>query len=287
MTVGLSTSSFPGPKPRSISSIKNKLTYTSLTSSFECWFNVPLPVLAFMQNNHPGRLGLLFDYLSESDYLSLSCNETNLPGSSFATHDANNDYTGISQKHAYRRLYDDRIDFTFYVRNDYLEIMFFENWMASIANEQFASETIGTVARPTINEPTYNYRFNYPDTYKGQIHIHKFERDYGRTGSNFLNLTSPSSKYLRYKLLDAYPISMNSMPVSYEASNVLKLTVSFTFSRYVVERLNYPILAQAVGGIDIGGGIHKVDLLIDGDIKTIYVPKTVYDKHYATSSTVP
>ena len=29
--------------------------------------------------------------------------------------DINNDRTGVTEKHAYRRMFDDRIDFTFYV----------------------------------------------------------------------------------------------------------------------------------------------------------------------------
>ena len=39
---------------------------------------------------------------------------------------------------------------------------------------------------------------------------------------------------LQYKFVNAYPISINSIPVSYDTSQLLKCTVSFYYSRYVV-----------------------------------------------------
>jgi len=43
--------------------------------------------------------------------------EANLPGSSLATIETL-DYMGVTERHAYRRLYDDTIDFTFLVTQD-------------------------------------------------------------------------------------------------------------------------------------------------------------------------
>ena len=51
----------------------------------------------------------------------------------------------------------------------------------------------------------------------------KFEKDY--TGS-----------YLKYTFLNAYPIGLNSIPVIYEKlPQLLKCTVSFTFTRYLMK----------------------------------------------------
>jgi hypothetical protein len=59
-----------------------------------------------------------------------------LPGSSLATHENNSDFPGVTQKFAYRRLYDDRIDFTFYVdAENYLPIKYFESWIKFIVGE--------------------------------------------------------------------------------------------------------------------------------------------------------
>ena len=43
---------------------------------------------------------------------------------------------------------------------------------------------------------------------------------------------------LEYRFLKAYPISINSMPVTYDASQLLKCTVNFNFSRYLVENMD-------------------------------------------------
>lgn len=265
--IGITVGSSPPPTYRSIEQIRRDLLYTAQTSHFECWFYPPKDVVAWMQNVNPGRLGT--DYLS-NDYLALSCNEASLPGSSLATHDINNDYTGVSQKHAYRRIYDDRIDFTFYVKNNYYEIMFFENWMSYITNEQFANG---------LENTSFNYRVRYPNTYKSTVYITKFERDYGRS-ANALSFGIADSPYLRYSLLEAYPISINSIPVSYEASSVLKVTVSFTFSRYIVQRFGYPVPSPS-GATKNADGTWTVDFLINGSIFTTIMSNAAYTSSFA------
>ena len=51
------------------------------------------------------------------------------------------------------------------------------------------------------------------------------------------NKETPSIiKIITYKFINAYPISINSIPVSYDSSQLLKCTVSFTYSRYVISR---------------------------------------------------
>ena len=54
--------------------------------------------------------------------------------------------------------------------------------------------------------------------------IKKFEKDYDRV--------------LEYRFLKSYPLSINTMPVTYETSQLLKCTVNFNFSRYVVETMD-------------------------------------------------
>ena len=50
-----------------------------------------------------------------------------------------NDRTGVTETHAYRKVFDNRIDITFYVDSEYhLSIQFFELWMKFIAGEDLA-----------------------------------------------------------------------------------------------------------------------------------------------------
>lgn len=215
---GTSTNPYGGniaPVKKKNFEIKEKLLRPALTSHYQCWFNPPKSV-----ENWLTIKGL--NYKFNSELISLSCNEASLPGSSFMTNEINDDYTGITERHAYRRIYDDRIDFTFYVdhgRSDgnYNVLWFFEKWMQYIANEQ---ENLGLDTRE------FNYRVRYPKDYQtDSLFVNKFERDF-------------AGQYLQYKFMQAYPISINSIPVSYDSSQLLKCTVSFTYTRYLTTRSN-------------------------------------------------
>jgi hypothetical protein len=114
----------PKPTVKTISSIRSLLLRPSLTSHFVCDFAPPPDFIEFLQKRLNAKLTTI-NYTIDSELLSLSCTEASLPGSSLATIDIDNDYHGVSEKHAYRRLYDDRADFTFYVDSDYKIITFF------------------------------------------------------------------------------------------------------------------------------------------------------------------
>ena len=73
------------------------------------------------------------DYFNNQ--LKLSCHQTTLPGSSFATHDLNNKMHNLTSKVAYRKTYDQSASFSFYVDKNYDLIHFFENWMSFVMGE--------------------------------------------------------------------------------------------------------------------------------------------------------
>jgi hypothetical protein len=205
----------PSPNVVPLSKIKSTLLRPALTSHFICEFRPPEPVIDFLKTR--GESGFVGAPYSEQnqELFTLSCTEASLPGASLATIDIENDYHGVSEKHVYRRLYDDRADFTFYVDIDYKIIHFFENWISYCAGED------DIVRQQTTN---YSYRVRYPKDYKtNQLYITKFERSENK-----------SSRVLQYRFINAYPISINSMPVSYDTSQLLKCTVSFYYSRYIV-----------------------------------------------------
>lgn len=208
----------PAPVVKKILDIKHQLLRPALTSHFQFWFYPPQTVKNWASKKEEAGAGASYN----AELFSLLCCEASLPGSSLATIDIDNDYHGVSQKNVYRRAYDDRIDFTFYVdhndNNSHTVIQFFENWISYTVNEEFAD----TDGRPGITKINYNYRVNYPKTYKcSEVYIQKFERD-------------SKGRSLIYQLIEAFPISINSMPVSYESSELLKCTVAFNYERYLV-----------------------------------------------------
>lgn len=209
----------------------------ALTSNYQCWFFPTPEVIGWNYSR-----GFDLNANDNQELLSLSCSEASLPGSSLTTNEINDDYTGTTERHAYRRQYDDRADFTFYIdhgrkEGHYNIIWFFENWISFIVGEQRNDLDILDLLDPQgrlnflktnneqgINRPNYAYRVRYPKEYQSTIYINKFERNY-------------DDRYLQYKFLQAYPISINSIPVSYDSSQLLKCTVSFTYTRYIINKV--------------------------------------------------
>ena len=186
--------------PKTVAQIKNALLRPSLTSKFS------------VQIQSPTILSTFFNSVSNAEFL-MSCSEASLPGSSLNTQEITGDRHGVTVRNAYRRMYDDRIDLTFYVEGEkYTQIRYFENWINFI---------VGDDKRDDRSSSRYDYRVKYPNEYKTVMFVTKFEKDHG------LNLT--------YTFIDAYPIAINSMPLSYGSSDLLKCTVSMTYLRYIVE----------------------------------------------------
>jgi hypothetical protein len=202
-----------------VDKIKAKLLRPALTSHF--LVEIPQPTKKF-PDGYLSKNGISnFD----QEQLNLLCSEATLPGSSLATHENNSDFPGVTQKFAYRRLYDDRIDFTFYVdAENYLPIKYFESWIKFIVGESKSADSRS--GKLEIKSSEYFYRVKYPEDYIAQsgLKVTKFERDH--TGTELI-----------YNFVSAYPIAVTSMPVSYDASSLLKCTVSFSYIRYYIESL--------------------------------------------------
>jgi len=135
-------------------------------------------------------------------------------------------------------MYDDRIDFTFLVDAEkYFAIRIFEKWMRYIAGEDADRQDGETINTRGLN---YHYRVRYPGTGSDTtgyrctdgLKITKFEKDMRNS--------------LTYEFIGAYPISISSMPVSYESSSLLKCTVSMSYLRYVMTELINPAPATTI-----------------------------------------
>tara|TARA_B100001778_G_scaffold119639_1_gene98267 strand:+ start:31 stop:645 length:615 start_codon:yes stop_codon:yes gene_type:complete len=140
------------------------------------------------------------------------CSDASLPTTTYATAEVKDNFMGIPQQYAHTRVYTD-IDFTFYVDEKYTLLKIFEGWM----------EYISSGSNRLMEQQTKSYyrRMRYPDSYKcNTLYINKFEKNFKRT--------------LRYQFINAFPKSMSSVPVSYGPADILKVTVSFNYDRYIV-----------------------------------------------------
>ena len=99
--------------------------------------------------------------------------------------------------------------------NDYNNLRFFEGWIDFISS----GSEIGDGARPS--QSNYYRRMRYPDSYKCQtISITKFEKNFGPR--------------MTYSFMNAFPKLISAVPVSYGGADVLKVSVSFNYDRYVI-----------------------------------------------------
>ena len=191
-----------------MSEVKQKLGKLSLSNQYQVNFSSLNKTITDYLSN----LGIdsAKNFLSRD--LGILCSEASLPASAFATGEVKDNFMGIPQEFAHTRLYTD-IDFTFYVDEDYNTLNIFEGWMEYISSGA------------TINPQAKNFyrRFRYPDDYKvNTMTITKFEKNFQRT--------------LMYQFKNAFPKSITSLPVTYGAADLLKVTVTFNYDRYVVTR---------------------------------------------------
>ena len=234
--------------PRKIAQTVADLLNPALTSHYHVNIGTPFNDVGFSEF----LSGTGASYYPNQGKLNLMCSEAQLPGSQLATTELLNDFPGVSERHVYRRQFDDRIDLNFYCdAEQYLPIRFFEAWMNYITNTDNAD----------IMKENYSYRMKFPNTYKGPLEVTKFEK----------NMQSKNKvKPLTYKFVNAFPLAISSMPVTYDASDLLKCNVSFAYSRYYIDEgsgvaeftnpqaqanANEAALGTTAGGVDRGAAM--------------------------------
>ncbi len=208
------------PTNLSVSKIKSRLLNIAQSSLYRVTLVIPSAVKS--------KVGWANNQYNV-DNISLLCCEAALPGSSLTTHEVNNDYHGVTEKMAYRRMYDETVGLTFYVDRDYKVIELLEGWMDYIT---------GIDSNNIYASPYASYRMAYPKSYKENIYLTKFEKDaFVRDYSAIANTSSrPFRTSLDYTFVNAFPLSLTSMPVSYDGGQLLKCSVSFNFVRYITEK---------------------------------------------------
>ena len=144
----------PPPRNKRVFELKSQIMRPATTSNYEVAMSLNSTIDGFLKRYNA-------NYTSERyQYVTLSCSEASLPGSTFATHEINDDRSGVSEKNAYRKQYDGSIDLTFYVDHDHFMIELFDRWMNYIAGEGEDDDGFFDQDR------NYSYRMNFSDEYK-------------------------------------------------------------------------------------------------------------------------
>ena len=205
----------PAPRPRGISDIMPKLQNVAQTSQFLVKFVLPRgDCRRFLRQK-----GVNDRFVA--DNVGLLCSDAVLPGSAMATLNTAGDYQGVIERFAHTRNFT-QINFDFYVDNEYKSLKFLEHWMEFISS--------GSISDPSSD--TYHFKMKYPDEYKSNdTRVVKFERNH--------------FQFLEYRFVGMFPLSLNSTRVSYQNSQVLKATATFSFDRYICGETSS--LARALG----------------------------------------
>lgn len=162
------------------------------------------------------------------------CSDASIPGVSFNSNQELGSRQGIIENFPSYRVFPP-FEVTFYVDSEFKIIRLFEAWVNYInplytVNNTEAKET-KLSGMGSFNSRNEFFRFRYPDTYKRTISISKFERNFNVVGSN----TVRDVPTVTYRMLEAYPDQINSIPVNYDGSLITKTTIRFLYSRYIIE----------------------------------------------------
>jgi len=193
----------PAPRPRGISDILPKLQNVAQTSKFLVKFVLPRGEC----RSYLRKKGINDRFIS--DDVGLLCSDAVLPGSAMATVNTAGDYQGVVERFAHTRNFTE-VNFDFYVDTEYKSLRFLEHWMEFISS--------GSGVDPSGD--SYYFKMRYPDEYKSNdTRIVKFEKNH--------------FQFLEYRFVGLFPKAINSTRVSYQNSQVLKATATFSFDRYI------------------------------------------------------
>ena len=196
-------------KPYNLSVAKNIIGPLAQTNHFQVTFS----------SLRPSVESYLKDYLSVDDirnFLSrragILCDSASLPTTAYATAEVRDNFMGVPQQFAHTRIYTD-LDFSFYIDEDYTLLKIFEGWMEYISS--------GANNSTLLDDRAFFRRMRYPDSYKcDTMYINIFEKKFKRT--------------LRYRFVNVFPKAMSAIPLAYGPAELLKVSVSFNFDRYIV-----------------------------------------------------
>ncbi len=175
------------------------MTFSSLTPAIESYLS------------SYSKISGIRDFLSRK--MGILCSDAVLPTSSLATAEVKDNFIGVPQQFAHTRFYSD-FNFSFYIDEDYTLLKIFEGWMEYI--------TSGANNRVEQDHRAYYRRMRDPDSYKcNTMYINKFEKNYKRT--------------LRYRFVNVFPRSIDPVPVTYGAADILKVNVTFNYDRYIID----------------------------------------------------
>jgi len=156
--------------------------------------------------NLPKKISLSTRSRTSFDRLRFRCNSAELPGRTIQTTNYKHLGYGLTSKMGYDVVYND-MTMTMICSADLGEKSFFQAWQSSI------------VGNHTRNQDTRPHQsLGYYDDYTSTVGIFQYDEN----GNVVYSMA----------LLEAYPLVVNTMPLSWESQDLHQLTVSFTYKHF-------------------------------------------------------
>ena len=206
----------------------------------------------------------------DKERYELLANEAMLPGTSMSVAQEVGSRQGIRERFATQRQYTD-ISISFYLANDYKILKLFQEWMNFMNPLYITQEGIRHTQGYPGGYPNHGERYafhrqRYPHDYKRNIKITKFERDFDPEKKNlgvdvqidptfgheirtFGTLREKGKSYhdigpnvgkeykpdaLTYNFVNAFPISIQDIPLNYASASMIQVVVDFSYDRYYI-----------------------------------------------------
>ena len=168
----------------------------------------------------------------------LLCHQAQLPGTQFDLATEKGGFQGVTETFARARQFT-QFAVSFYVDSEYNVIRLFEEWMNFInplhttAGKTINGSPAGSLFRQEAQSGQAYLRMRYPETYKKNITITKFERNAGfHLGKNSIYPYEQQSRQLTYQFVNAFPIQIAAVNLNYGGSEIAKVDIVFNYDRY-------------------------------------------------------
>ena len=174
------------------------------------------------------RVGFTGPNSGATENLMFMCDEASLPGTFAATQEIDGVFGGRLIQYAHGRLYND-LRLSFIQTNECNPQKFFEAWFNTIFPEKDLNRATDIAFNDTARRNRSNVTtLEYYDNYLCDIQIKKtFKTPQAYNGGESCG----------YDIIKAYPYSIESVPLSYGASTLNKLRVSFRYEKHFFYKL--------------------------------------------------
>ncbi len=208
----------------------------------------------------------------DKERYELLANEAMLPGTSMSVAQEIGSRQGIRERFATQRQYTD-ISISFYLANDYKILKLFQEWMNFMNPLYITQEGIKHTQGYPGGYPNHGERYafhrqRYPHDYKRNIKITKFERNYDpemkdevfikdirkdptfgheirtfgtkkQKGKSYHDMGPNAGKEykpdaLSYNFVNAFPVSIQDIPLNYSSASMIQVVVDFSYDRYYI-----------------------------------------------------